>query len=169
MVPSQGDIDVTQAVAPPSVLRPAALAGAVIRPRHIQLHLPMANGKQTGTTNMMEAVRYGLQWETTDEFLRIERHQLLGGAWAIIPLSGCDDAIAVHADEAGIGDGDAIGVATHIRQYLPRSCMAARQFEPCIWVGGSTRTYLAHFPGRLGLAFRVRSSPMRSGPSAASS
>ena len=77
----------------------------------VQLHLPMTIGKQTVMSNAMEAVRYGVQQETADELMRIECHQLPDSPGSVI-LPSKGDAITVHADEAGIGDGDAMGVAT---------------------------------------------------------
>lgn len=83
----------------------------------VQLHLPMTIGKQAVMTNAMEAVGDGVQQETTDELMHIERHQLSDAACSVI-LPSKGDAIAVHADEAGIGNGDAVGVATEIGQHL---------------------------------------------------
>lgn len=77
----------------------------------------MTIGKQTVMTNAMEAVGDGVQQEAADELMGIERHQLLDAACSVILLSK-GDVIAVHADKAGIGDGDAMGVATEIGQYL---------------------------------------------------
>lgn len=77
----------------------------------------MTIGKPTVVTNAMEAIRYGVQQETADELVGIERHPLLAAACSVILPSECD-AIVVHADEAGIGDGDAMGVAAEIGQHL---------------------------------------------------
>ena len=77
----------------------------------VQLHLPMTIGKQTVMTNAMEAVGDGVQQEAADELMGIERHQLLDAACSVI-LPSKGDVIAVHADKTGIGDGDAMGVAT---------------------------------------------------------
>jgi len=87
----------------------------------VQLHLPMTIGKQTVMMNAMEAVWHGVQQEATDELVCMQRHPLLATAGSVI-LPSKGDAIAVHADEAGIGDGDAMGVATEIGQHLFGSC-----------------------------------------------
>ena len=71
-------------------------------------------------TNAMEAVGNGVQEETTDKLMGIERHELADAACSVI-LPSKGDAIVVHADDAGIGDGDAMGVATEIGQYLSGS------------------------------------------------
>ena len=77
----------------------------------------MAIGKQTIMTNAVKAVRNGVKQEAADELMRIERHHLLPAACSIIlPSEG--DAIAIDADEAGIGDGNAMGVAAEIGQHL---------------------------------------------------
>src|SRR6478735_11204955 len=77
----------------------------------------MAVGKQAVMTNAVKAVRNGVKQETADELVGIERHYLLPATVAIIlPTEG--DAIAVHADEAGIGDGNAMGIAAEIGQHL---------------------------------------------------
>src|SRR5215213_1191489 len=77
----------------------------------------MAIGKQAVMTNAVKAVRNGVKQETADELVGIERHYLLPAARSIILPSECD-AIAVDADEAGIGDGNAMGIAPEIGQHL---------------------------------------------------
>ena len=83
----------------------------------VQLQLPMAIGKQAVMTNAVKAVRNGVKQEPADELVGIERHYLLPAARSIIPPSECD-SIAIDADEAGIGDGDAMGIAAEIGQHL---------------------------------------------------
>lgn len=83
----------------------------------VQLQLPMAIGKQAVMTNAVKAVRNGVKQETADELMGIECHYLLPAARSIILPSECD-SIAIDADEAGIGDGDAMGIAPEIGQHL---------------------------------------------------
>jgi len=77
----------------------------------------MAVGEEAVVANAMEAVRQRVQQEAPDELLGVERHDLRPAAMAIIPPAE-GDAIVLHADQPGIGDGDAVGVAAEIGQYL---------------------------------------------------
>lgn len=54
------------------------------------------------------------------ELIGIERHDLRPAAMTIIPPAE-RDAIVNHADQAGIGDGDTMGVAAEISQHLLRA------------------------------------------------
>lgn len=83
----------------------------------VPLQLPMAIGKQAVMANVVKAVRNGMKQEASDELVGIERHYLLPAAMAIILPTECD-AVALHADEAGIGDNDAMGISREIGQYL---------------------------------------------------
>jgi hypothetical protein len=80
----------------------------------------MTFGKRPVMTNSMEAIRDGVKQETADELVGIDCHHLLATTRAIILSSECD-AIAIHADEPGVGDGNAMGVAAEIGQHLSRS------------------------------------------------
>ena len=83
----------------------------------VQLLLPMAVGEQAIMTDAMETVRNRMQQETANELVGLKRHYLLPAARSIILPSECD-AIAIDADEAGIGDGNAMRVAAEISQHL---------------------------------------------------
>lgn len=83
----------------------------------IQLQLPMAIGKQAVMTNAVKAVGNGVKQKTADKLVGIEGHHLLGAARSIIlPTEG--NLVVIDPDEAGIGDGDAMGVAAEIGQHL---------------------------------------------------
>lgn len=80
----------------------------------------MTIGKKSVMTNAVETVWQSVKPETADELISIERHHILFAAVAIILPSECD-TIAIDADEAGIGDGDTVGVASEIGQNLSGS------------------------------------------------
>lgn len=83
----------------------------------VQLQLPMAIGKQAVMTNAVKAVWNRVKQETADELVRIERHQLLlAGRSIILPSEG--DLVSIDVDEAGVGDGNAMGIAAEIGQHL---------------------------------------------------
>jgi hypothetical protein len=57
----------------------------------------------------MEAVGQSMKQKAADELARLEPHDLLGAALAIIlPSEG--DVIVIEGDKAAVGDGDAMGV-----------------------------------------------------------
>lgn len=66
----------------------------------------------------MEAVRQRVQQEAANELVRVERHHLCPSAMTIIPPAE-RDAFVLRADQPGISDGDAMGVATEVGQHLP--------------------------------------------------
>ena len=67
----------------------------------------------------VKAVRQGMQKEAPDELSGVERHRPGPAAMAIVTPAERHLAI-LHADQAGIGDGDAMGVAAQIGQHLFR-------------------------------------------------
>lgn len=68
-------------------------------------------------TNAVKAVWNRVKQETADELVRIERHQLLlAGRSIILPSEG--DLVSIDVDEAGVGDGNAMGIAAEIGQHL---------------------------------------------------
>ena len=83
----------------------------------VELGGAMAVGEEAIVADAMEAVGQGVQEEAADELVGVERHDLRPAAMAIVPPAE-RDAFVVHADQAGIGDGDAMGVAAEIGQYL---------------------------------------------------
>ena len=77
----------------------------------------MTIGEEAVVADAMEAVGKRVQQEAADELERVERHDLRPAVMAIVPPAEAD-AIVGHADQPGIGDGDAMGVAAEIRQHL---------------------------------------------------
>ena len=77
----------------------------------------MTIGEEAVVADAMEAVGQRVQEEAADELVRVERHDLRLAAVAIISPAE-RDAIVVHADQPGIGDGDAMGVAAEIGEHL---------------------------------------------------
>lgn len=61
-----------------------------------------------------------MQQEAANELVGIQAHDLHCTAMAVVPPTECD-LIALHADKAGIGDRDAVGIACEIGQDLLRA------------------------------------------------
>src|SRR5215207_5142728 len=59
----------------------------------------------------------GVQEEAADELVRDEPHEL-GGAVLAVVFPGQGDVILVAGDEPAVGDGDPMGVAAEIGEYL---------------------------------------------------
>lgn len=76
-----------------------------------------AIGKKAVVANAVEAVRQGMQEETADELVGIERHQL-GLAVLAIVFPGEADLAVGERDQLAVGDGKAMGVAAEIGQHL---------------------------------------------------
>lgn len=83
--------------------------------------LPMTISKKSVMTNAVETVWQSVKQETADELISIERHHLPLAVVAIIFPSE-RDTIAIDADEAGVGDGNSVGVASEVGQHLYGSC-----------------------------------------------
>lgn len=81
----------------------------------------MTIGEVTEVTDTMKAVRNRVQQETANELMGVECHQLLPVTVAII-LPSERDVIAAHGNEAGVGDGNTVGIAAEIGQHLCRAC-----------------------------------------------
>jgi len=75
--------------------------------------LPMTIGKKSIMTNAVETVWQGVKQETADELIGVKGHDALFAAVAII-LPSKGDTITIDVDEAGIGDCDAVRVASKI-------------------------------------------------------
>jgi hypothetical protein len=80
----------------------------------------------------MKTVGQDVQEKAADEFTGIEGHELAArvtiGAIVFVLEA---DALAVEGDEPGIGDGDAVGVATEIGEHLRRAGEGAlRKHDP---------------------------------------
>ena len=67
----------------------------------------------------MKAVRQGVQQEAANELVALKRHDLRLAVMAIILPAEGDRGIG-HADQARVGNGDAMGVAAEISQHLSR-------------------------------------------------
>ena len=70
--------------------------------------------------NAMEAVRQGVQQKAPDELIGRKRHEFGLAVMAII-LPAEDDFGIGQADQAGVGDGDAVCVSAEIGKHLSRS------------------------------------------------
>lgn len=79
----------------------------------------MTIGEEAVVADAMEAVRQRVQQEATNELVGVERHDLRLAAVAIISPAE-RDAIVDHADQPGVGDGDAMGVAAEVGEHLFR-------------------------------------------------
>ena len=79
----------------------------------------MTIGEEAVVADAMEAVGQRVQQEAADELVGVERHDLRLAAVTIIPPAERDPIVG-HADQPGIGDGDAMGVAAEIGQHLFR-------------------------------------------------
>jgi hypothetical protein len=79
--------------------------------------LAMAVGEEAIMPDAVEPVRQGVEQEAADELVGLKRHDLRFAVMSIIlPAEG--DRGASHAEEAGVSDGDAMGVAGEIGQHL---------------------------------------------------
>src|SRR5690348_17603395 len=79
-------------------------------------------GEQAVVADAMQAFWQHVDEEAADELEGPERHLLVSIAAldvVILPLEG--DALLVEADQAAVGDGDAVGVARQIGQHRLRA------------------------------------------------
>src|ERR1700748_1030434 len=74
-------------------------------------------GEESEVANATEAVRQGVQQESSDELVGPQAHDLNGAVVAVV-LPGERDMIVVAGFEAPIGDGDAMVVAAEIGEDL---------------------------------------------------
>jgi hypothetical protein len=91
----------------------------------------MTVGEEAVVANAMQAIGQCVQQEAPDKLVGIERHDLRPAAVAII-LPAAGNAIVLHADQPGIGNRDAVGVArgyTGSRVNLERLLGAWRRAE----------------------------------------
>jgi transcription elongation GreA/GreB family factor len=65
----------------------------------------------------VEAIGQAVEQEAPDELVGVERHDLRLVVMTIVLPAEADPAIG-QADQAGVGDGDAVRVAAEIRQHL---------------------------------------------------
>jgi len=79
----------------------------------------MAVGEKTDVTDAMEAVGHGMLEEAANEFVGGQRHNLALCVMAIVP-PGETDLTVIECDEAAVGDGHAMGVASEITEDLLR-------------------------------------------------
>ena len=79
----------------------------------------MAVGEVAKVADAVEAVGQRVQQEAADELGWMEPHGAHRVAMAIItPVEG--DGVLIEADEAAVGDGDAVGLAAKIGQHVLR-------------------------------------------------
>ncbi len=77
----------------------------------------MAVGEEADVTGAVKAVGQRMLQEATDELVGRERHDL-GPAVLAIVLPGKADLTIVKADQAAVGDGNAMGVAAEVAEHL---------------------------------------------------
>ena len=80
----------------------------------------LAVREEAVVADAMEAVRQGVQQEAPDELIGRKRHELGLAVMAIILPAEGDFGIG-QADQAGVGDGDAVCVSAEIGEHLSRS------------------------------------------------
>jgi hypothetical protein len=76
-------------------------------------------GEEPVVSDAVKAVGQDVKEEAADELVCIERHNAVTGpsvAPVIFPFEA--DTLAIEGDEAGIGDGDTMGVAGEIGEHL---------------------------------------------------
>src|SRR5262244_4600329 len=79
---------------------------------------PLAAGEQAVVADAVKAVWQDVNEETADELVGGKRHLLVSIAAfdpIVLPLEG--DAVAVHRDQAAVGDGEAMGEARQVGQH----------------------------------------------------
>lgn len=90
---------------------------------------PGAAGEEAVVTDAMEATWEDVDQEAADELVGGEGHDLLPlaplGA-VVLPLEG--EAVVIERDQAGVGDGDLMGVARQIGEHRLWSIGIARAF-----------------------------------------
>ncbi len=77
----------------------------------------MAVGKEADMSNAMKPAGHGVLQAAADELVSGERHHL-GFAGLTIVLPGEADLAIVEPDQTAVGDGDTMGVAPEIIEYL---------------------------------------------------
>ena len=77
----------------------------------------MAVGKEANMSNAMKSAGHGVLQEATDELVGGECHHL-GFAVLTIVLPGEADLAIVEPNKTTVGDGDTMGVAPKITEYL---------------------------------------------------
>lgn len=65
----------------------------------------------------MKAVGQRVQEEAVDKLVGVQRHEFCLAAMAIVSPAERDFAVD-HVDQAGVGDGNTVGVAAKIGQHL---------------------------------------------------
>ena len=74
-------------------------------------------GEQAVVADAMEAFREDVEQEAADELIGIEGHGFMAYGVAAIVLVPEGNATAVVGDEAGVGEGDAVGVVTEVFEH----------------------------------------------------
>ncbi len=79
----------------------------------------VAVGEKAEVAHAVKAVGQHMQQEASDEFVRMKAHNLLAIApVTTIILPAESDVIIVDRDDAAVGDGDTVGIATEIGAHL---------------------------------------------------
>ena len=68
-----------------------------------------------------EPGREHVQQKAPEELVDVESEELLGVAVCVVAIAEAD-TLAVEGDDAGVADGDAVGVVGQIREYLLGTC-----------------------------------------------
>ena len=77
-----------------------------------------AVGEEALVADAVKAVGQHVEEEAADELRRCEGHDLVAvAAFCTVILPGEGDAVVVEADQAAVGDGDAVGVAAEIGEH----------------------------------------------------
>ena len=84
-----------------------------------QLVLASAVAEQSVVTDALEPIRQDVQQEAPDELVGVEGHDFLPVVVAVVfPAKG--DAVVIDPGQPGVGDGDAVGIAGEIFEYVLR-------------------------------------------------
>jgi len=86
-----------------------------------QLISPMTVGQEAEIADALEARRQGVLQETPDELFGGNRHYLLGLLFVPVVFPGKGDLAVLQRQQAAVGDGHAMGVASEIFQHVLRT------------------------------------------------
>lgn len=96
---------------------------------------PVAIGEPPVTANALEAVGRHMQQEAANEFVSLKRHGLrCAGVFIVFPPEG--NVAVVEADQPVVRDGDAVGVAAQIVEYVPGVAERRLRIDHPLGLGG---------------------------------